>query len=273
MQTRNPRREKSNPARRKASKVNAPETPATSDITGSDGAVQSAGLRLQVDVQFADDAGDLTYIDLSGTGVTLESFMVGCAQATVYSLQQQLMLSPAIAASTDPCTAATADAVALLHSAQALLADKNPHAVTIRLVSSSEMADLNKGFRGKTGPTNVLSFAALDQHDDDLPELAQQLATDKSGEFLADLGSAEDSWLVPLGDIAICADVVRLEAHSQQKTAIAHLAHMVVHGMLHLIGYDHENELEAGIMESAEIMILGQLGFDNPYAIVESPGW
>jgi probable rRNA maturation factor len=70
---------------------------------------------------------------------------------------------------------------------------------------------------------------------------------------------------VPLGDLAICAPVVAREAREQGKLVRAHWAHMVVHGVLHLIGYDHENDADADRMEGAEIRILERLGFDNPY--------
>lgn len=69
----------------------------------------------------------------------------------------------------------------------------------------------------------------------------------------------------PLGDLAICASVVRREAREQGKAVRAHWAHMVVHGVLHLLGYDHEDDADAHRMEGEEVRILGQLGFEDPY--------
>ena len=110
--------------------------------------------------------------------------------------------------------------------------------VTIRIVDAEESASLNAQFRHKTGPTNVLSFP-----------------------FEAPAGIT-----VPLaGDLIICAPVVEKEACEQQKTTSAHWAHMVVHGMLHLQGYDHIEDDEAEAMEALEIRLLAQLGFGNPY--------
>ena len=110
--------------------------------------------------------------------------------------------------------------------------------VTIRIVDSEESASLNAQYRNNTGPTNVLSFP-----------------------FEAPAGIT-----VPLaGDLIICAPVVKKEAHDQRKTTTAHWAHMVVHGMLHLKGYDHIEDDEAEAMEACEIRLLAQLGFGNPY--------
>jgi probable rRNA maturation factor len=112
--------------------------------------------------------------------------------------------------------------------------------VSVRLVDSEEMAQLNETYRGKTGATNVLSFPA------GLPaELAIPL----------------------LGDIVICAPVVRAEAAQQGKTEQAHWAHMTVHGTLHLLGFDHIEEEEAAIMEALESTILSELNYACPYAI------
>ena len=110
--------------------------------------------------------------------------------------------------------------------------------ITVRLVDTEEMTNLNQTYRGKTGPTNVLSFAA------DLPaELALPL----------------------LGDIVICAPVVRAEAGEQVKTLAAHWAHMTIHGTLHLLGYDHITEEQAATMEALESAILKRLDYPCPY--------
>ena len=117
--------------------------------------------------------------------------------------------------------------------------------VSVRLVDSEEMAKLNETYRGKTGTTNVLSFPAS------LP-----------GELGIGL----------LGDIVICAPVVRTEAAQQGKSTNAHWAHMTVHGTLHLMGYDHTNEEEAHIMEALETDILSELNFGCPYEARLSSG-
>lgn len=112
----------------------------------------------------------------------------------------------------------------------------------IRLVSEAESQALNRDYRGKDKPTNVLSFPA------DLPP-----------ELLAELDE------VPLGDLAICAEVVAREAVEQGKPLQAHWAHMTVHGVLHLLGHDHIEEADAARMEPLEIAVLAELGCDNPY--------
>ena len=110
--------------------------------------------------------------------------------------------------------------------------------VSVRLVDSDEMTKLNESFRGKTGTTNVLSFPANLPDELDIPLL---------------------------GDIVICAPVVRAEAAQQGKSPSAHWAHMTVHGTLHLMGYDHINEEEAATMEALETAILGELNYRCPY--------
>jgi probable rRNA maturation factor len=115
--------------------------------------------------------------------------------------------------------------------------------LTIRIVNQIESATLNREYRGIDRPTNVLSFPF---------ELPPGIAPDDP---IADL----------LGDIVICAAVVEREAQEQQKTLIAHWAHLVVHGVLHLRGYDHLNDSEAEQMETLETDILGALGFPPPY--------
>jgi probable rRNA maturation factor len=135
---------------------------------------------------------------------------------------------------------APAKATLCLWARQALASQPKQKEITIRIVDVSEMTALNEHYRKKKGPTNVLSFPA------DLPE------------------SMQDSHAL-LGDIVICATVVIREAAEQHKTVEAHWAHMVVHGVLHLLGHDHEKDDEAEVMEALEINILQQLGFSNPY--------
>lgn len=112
--------------------------------------------------------------------------------------------------------------------------------ITIRLVDTEEMRQLNRDFRHQDKPTNVLSFPF------EMPKGLEDMAP-------------------ILGDLAICAEVVAREAKEQNKSFSAHWAHMVVHGTLHLLGYDHVTDDEAEIMEPMEVAILKQLGFDNPY--------
>ncbi len=111
--------------------------------------------------------------------------------------------------------------------------------LTIRIVDVDEIQSLNRDYRHKDAPTNVLSFP-----------------------FEAPPGVE----LPLLGDVIICAQVVRDEARAQGKAEIAHWAHMVVHGVLHLLGYDHLEDDEAEEMEALEVEILQQLGFADPYA-------
>lgn len=108
--------------------------------------------------------------------------------------------------------------------------------LAIRIVGPAESRSLNQRYRGKDKPTNVLSFPAA-----------------------AAPGEKQ------IGDLVICAAVVAREAKEQGKTLRAHWAHMVVHGCLHLLGFDHEHEAEAGKMEGKERKILARLGFSDPY--------
>lgn len=112
--------------------------------------------------------------------------------------------------------------------------------VTIRIVDETESQQLNFDYREKDKPTNVLSFPFQCPPGIELPLL---------------------------GDLVICAQVVAREAQEQQKTLQAHWAHMVVHGSLHLLGFDHINDADAEEMEAEEIQILQDLGFANPYLI------
>ena len=110
--------------------------------------------------------------------------------------------------------------------------------ISLRIVDSDEIAELNHQYRGKDYATNVLSFPA------DLPPELE---------------------LPHLGDIVVCAEIVEREADEQHKPREAHWAHMIVHGTLHLLGYDHIDDAEADIMENLEIRILQSLDFANPY--------
>ena len=110
--------------------------------------------------------------------------------------------------------------------------------ISVQIVGSDEMRELNRRWRGKDRPTNVLSFP---------------------------MQSPAEVHPTLLGDLALCAAVIRAEAVQQRKPVQAHWAHMIVHGMLHLQGYDHIEEQQAEQMEALEINTLDRLGFDNPY--------
>jgi probable rRNA maturation factor len=119
--------------------------------------------------------------------------------------------------------------------------------IAVRVVAARESRQLNKLWRGKDKPTNVLSFPA--------PAALKHPTARR----------ARDAAL-PLGDLVICAPVVRQEALRDGKPLVAHWAHMVVHGALHLAGYDHEKgERDRKKMERREISVLKSFGFGNPY--------
>jgi probable rRNA maturation factor len=115
--------------------------------------------------------------------------------------------------------------------------------LSLRVVDAAEGLALNRDFRGKPYPTNVLSFPA------DPPR--------RRGPRM-------------LGDIALCAPVVAHEAQEQGKSVTAHYAHLLVHGVLHLLGHDHQDEATAASMEAIEIQALATLGHANPYELPTS---
>ena len=115
---------------------------------------------------------------------------------------------------------------------------RSPALVTVRFVGAVEGAALNREYRGRNYPTNVLTFRY---------ETKPMLA----------------------GDIVLCAPVVRREARAQKKSLTAHYAHLTVHGLLHLQGYDHEKPSQARVMENLEVAILSRLGYPDPYAAAD----
>ena len=205
--------------------------------------------------------------------------------------------------------------------------------LTIRIVGERESADLNNRYRGKRGPTNVLSFladlSAPPGGGEPEPEEAPQVervaepveppppppsssegnvrprgergtlklrerdgnaivaapreaadsapadgnaaevapAGDEQNSAVSTEGVEPGSEVLPLGDLVICAPVLAREAREQRKQFEAHWAHIVIHGVLHLIGYDHETDEQAGVMEDRERKILAALGFSDPYAV------
>ena len=122
----------------------------------------------------------------------------------------------------------------------AILPFQDEAEVTVRIVDAGESQQLNADYRGKDYATNVLSFPFQCPPGIELPLL---------------------------GDLVICAPVVASEALQQNKVLHAHWAHMVVHGSLHLLGFDHINDDDAGQMEAEEVTILQQLGVTNPYLL------
>jgi probable rRNA maturation factor len=126
--------------------------------------------------------------------------------------------------------------------AEAAAAAGAPLIVGVILTNDSEQRQLNRAYRGIDNSTNVLSFALSDS--------ARQ----------APAGAP-----VLLGDVVLAFETVAREAAEQQKPLADHLAHLVVHGVLHLLGFDHENDTEAAIMEAREVAILERLGVPDPY--------
>jgi probable rRNA maturation factor len=117
------------------------------------------------------------------------------------------------------------------------------HEISFVLADDKRMRALNRAYRGKDKPTNVLSFAALDA------------ARPKPG----------TPWL--LGDVVLASGVIAREAKAQRKDLAHHLTHLAVHGVLHLLGYDHEQDRDAEAMEALEIAALARMGIANPYEL------
>jgi probable rRNA maturation factor len=145
------------------------------------------------------------------------------------------------------CWQAEADAEAVVlraiaAAAEAVDADVDGAELAVMLTDDDHIRVLNASFRGKDKPTNVLSFPAAqpEVQPDDAPRL--------------------------LGDIAIAYQTVRREAEAEGKSFADHLSHLAVHGFLHLVGYDHETDGDAEVMEGAERAILARLGIADPYA-------
>lgn len=140
---------------------------------------------------------------------------------------------------------------ALAHSPYRLLGGKRVVAeISVRLGDDDEVRTLNAQYRGKDRPTNVLSFPMVQ------PDLIEGLANTDDGEVL-------------LGDIILGHGVCAAEAAEKGATVEAHATHLVVHGMLHLLGYDHADEVEAERMEQLERDALAGLGIDDPYRVRE----
>lgn len=124
--------------------------------------------------------------------------------------------------------------------------------ISVLLCDDARMAELNKGFRGKARPTNVLSWPA------------RELRPETPG---ARPAPAPDG---PLGDVALARQTIETEAKAQHLPVEAHFIHLFSHGVLHLLGYDHETEADAEVMEGLERRALAALGIDDPYAAEET---
>lgn len=131
--------------------------------------------------------------------------------------------------------------------------------VSLLLTDDAHIQDLNKAWRGKDKPTNVLSFPA--------PAPPGNLSRNLAGNSGANLGGNLAGNFGPrhLGDIALAYETLVREAEAESKPLAHHYAHLIVHGVLHLLGYDHEVEAEAEIMEALEVKALATLGIDDPY--------
>jgi probable rRNA maturation factor len=118
------------------------------------------------------------------------------------------------------------------------------YCVSLRFVKETESKNLNAKYRGEPTATNVLSFPP------DFPA-----------------GITDHLQLEPMGDIVVCPDVLELEAEQQGKSIEAHWAHLLIHGVLHLLGHEHDDDDSAAAMEQLEIKVLEKLGFPNPYLV------
>jgi probable rRNA maturation factor len=144
--------------------------------------------------------------------------------------------------------AADAVAAALALTPHAGLADAAPLVeVAVRLTDDAEVHQLNRDFRGKDKPTNVLSFPQVQD------DLLESLANSDDGEIL-------------LGDIVLARETCAREAEEKGISLEDHATHLIVHGALHLVGYDHMDDASAGAMEALEVKALASLGLANPYA-------
>ncbi len=143
--------------------------------------------------------------------------------------------------SSTPATASIESWVTRAIAGAGLKPDKHLE-VSVRVVDSDEIRTLNRDYRHRNNPTNVLSFPT------------------------GDIAGLPDEAGRVLGDIVACAPVIAKEATDQGKAPVDHWAHMIVHGTLHLLGYEHQEEGEAAAMEALEVTILAGLGVGDPYA-------
>ena len=126
--------------------------------------------------------------------------------------------------------------------------------ISLLACDDARIADLNAEFREKTTPTNVLSWPAEDLSADEAGQTPASPSPDFTGE-------------IALGDIAIAYDTCAREAGEAKKPMDDHVTHLIVHGTLHLLGYDHIRDPDATLMEGVEVAILGKMGIDDPYNV------
>ena len=164
-------------------------------------------------------------------------------------LQTELTVSPLWEQDIDwTDLAARAAKAAITASSHAdLLSQDFAMEVSVKLSDDKEVQSLNQAYRGKDKPTNVLSFPQIQ------PDLLETLANTDDGEAL-------------LGDIILAYETCLEESATKSIAFSDHVSHLIVHGSLHLLGYDHENEVDAGLMENCEINALTTIGIANPYA-------
>lgn len=151
-------------------------------------------------------------------------------------------------------TAALFDLVVIRHLEKVALKPISPETeieVSFLFTNDENVHQLNHEFRGFDKATNVLSF----------PD------TELTDENLSDAKTFDEP--LCLGDIALAEETIKKEALEQNKDFEAHLIHLIIHGLLHLLGYDHIEDADAEIMENLEIKLLSELGIDNPYAVIE----
>lgn len=144
----------------------------------------------------------------------------------------------------DMAVRAAAAAFAAAGPAAAALAARGPVEMAVVLADDAEVRDLNARWRGKDRPTNVLSFPSLDPDE---------------------IASQPRDMPVLLGDVVLAYETCAREAAEQGKSLADHVCHLVVHGTLHLVGYDHETDADAAVMEPLETRILAGLGIADPY--------
>ena len=149
-----------------------------------------------------------------------------------------------------PALADRASRAALVH----LGLDPDLCEVTLLACDDARIADLNAEFRGKPTPTNVLSWPS------------EERSTNSDGAH-PDLPVPDFTGTIALGDIAIAFDTCDREATAAGKPMTDHVTHLLVHGLLHLLGYDHERDRDATLMEGLETDILGSMGLDDPYKV------
>ena len=130
--------------------------------------------------------------------------------------------------------------------------------ISLLACDDARIATLNAEFRGKPQPTNVLSWPAEDL----APEQAGDPPAPPSPDFTGEIA---------LGDIAIAWETCRREAEAAGKPIADHVTHLLVHGILHLLGFDHVRDADATLMEATEVGILGKMGIDNPYSDMDRP--